>query len=66
MAACKPIGRLRHYIRCLKDRTVRPAYQHDISADWPTDTVHEIDTGHSPFFSTPIKLVDILESIARP
>lgn len=54
----------RHYIRCLKDRAVKPSYQRDICASWPSGTVHELDCGHSPFFSTPGKLVEILGDIA--
>lgn len=54
----------RHYILCTEDRTVDPAYQRNISADWPEETVHEIASGHSPFFSHPGKLAGILGKIA--
>jgi pimeloyl-ACP methyl ester carboxylesterase len=54
----------RHYIRCTRDRTVDPAYQHAICADWPEGTVHEIPSGHSPFFSHPARLAEILGKIA--
>lgn len=54
----------RHYIRCTEDRTVDPAYQTAISSYWPPGTVHEIASGHSPFFSHPAKLAQILGEIA--
>lgn len=54
----------RHYIRCTQDRTVDPAYQYAICADWPEGTVHEIPSGHSPFFSHPARLAEILGKIA--
>ena len=54
----------RHYIRCLDDRVIFPAYQRAISADWPSGSVHEIDCGHSPFFSHPARLAEILGKIA--
>ena len=55
----------RHYIRCLRDRAVKPSYQRDICATWPAGTVHEMDCGHSPFFSAPDKLAEILRDIAN-
>ena len=60
----EPPATPRHYIRCTEDRTVDPAYQNAISADWPEGTVHEIASGHSPFFSHPAKLAQILGEIA--
>ena len=54
----------RHYIRCTRDRTVDPAYQNAVSADWPEGSVHEMQSGHSPFFSHPAKLAEILGKIA--
>ena len=54
----------RHYIRCLDDRVIKPEYQRRISADWPEDHVHEMDCGHSPFFSDPDDLARILDRIA--
>ena len=55
----------RHYIRCLDDRVIFPDYQDSISADWPAFRVHQIDCGHSPFFSDPARLAQILEGIAN-
>ena len=54
----------RHYIRCLTDRVVLPEYQKQVTADWPADTVHELHTGHSPFFSDPVGLCRHLDAIA--
>ncbi len=54
----------RHYIRCLQDRAVLPSYQIEISKGWPANQVHDLDCGHSPFFSHPDKLVDTLNLIA--
>lgn len=55
----------RHYILCTHDRVIDPAYQRAITKDWPRNTVHEIPTGHSPFFSDPDKLAQILNRIAQ-
>ncbi|MEO1537191.1 MAG: alpha/beta fold hydrolase [Pseudomonadota bacterium] len=52
----------RHYIRCLKDRVIYPAFQKAISADWPD--VHDMDTDHSPFLSDPESLARLLDTIA--
>lgn len=52
----------RHYIRCLNDRVVYPAYQSRVSADW--DSAFDMKTGHSPFLSNPEDLADILDRIA--
>ena len=54
----------RHYIRCLNDRTVKPSYQRTVTRGWPDGTVHDMDAGHSPFFSDPGGLVRILDAIA--
>ncbi len=54
----------RHYIRCLKDRTVKPSYQRAVTEGWPEGTIHDMQTGHSPFFSDPDGLVRILDAIA--
>lgn len=55
----------RHYIRCAEDRVIDPAYQQAIAADWPDARRHEIASGHSPFFSHPDKLAEILDKIAH-
>ncbi len=54
-----------HYIICEDDRTVRPEFQIAVTADWPKDRVHRMNSGHSPFFSDPDGLVALLDAIAR-
>ena len=56
---------VRHYVLCTKDKVVMPAYQRAVTKGWPTGTVHEMDTGHSPFFSQPQAFADILDRIAQ-
>ncbi|MEM7753140.1 MAG: alpha/beta fold hydrolase [Pseudomonadota bacterium] len=52
----------RHYVRCLKDRVIYPAFQEAITQGW--DHVYDMNTGHSPFLSDPGGLADILDRIA--
>ena len=51
----------RHYIRCLEDRVIFPAFQNEISKDWPH--TYDMQAGHSPFLSDPEGLADILDRI---
>ncbi|BAN00839.1 alpha/beta fold hydrolase [Ilumatobacter coccineus] len=59
----------RHYIRCAQDNVMTPACQ-DLVVQMvdeslgSTTTVHEMNTSHSPFYSDPAGLADILASIA--
>lgn len=46
----------RHYIRCLNDRTIPPEFQVTMTADWPAETVTEMETSHSPFLADPAGL----------
>lgn len=55
----------RHYIRCMRDKAVKPSYQVEVSTGWPEGTVHAMDCGHSPFFSDPDGLAGVLDAIAR-
>jgi pimeloyl-ACP methyl ester carboxylesterase len=55
----------RHYIRCLDDRAIPPDYQIARTADWPTETVSEMPTSHSPFLSAPAALAAELIRIAE-
>lgn len=48
------------YIECLQDRAVTLRLQRMMQAEQPCDAVYAIDSGHSPFFSQPQKLVEIL------
>lgn len=58
-------GVAKAYIRCTNDRAVPPEYQSEMSSDWPTDRVHELNSAHSPFFSDPAKLASLLTRIER-
>jgi pimeloyl-ACP methyl ester carboxylesterase len=54
-------GRLpKVYIECTQDRAVTPALQRTMLRDTPCDRVFSMDTSHSPFFSQPGGLVDLL------
>lgn len=59
----------RHYVRCTGDRAILAAGQDWMIAE--TDaaigsrtTVHTMDTSHSPFYSDPVGLADVLAGIA--
>ena len=53
------------YIRCTQDQTIPPEYQVTISAGFPAGRVHEMATGHSPFFADPAGLARLLTRIAE-
>ena len=55
----------RRYIRCLDDRTMLPAYQKDLTRDWPTPHVHDMATSHSPFFADPKGLAERIDAAIR-
>lgn len=55
----------RFYISCAKDRAITPAAQRSMLAAMPCEAVHELHTDHSPFFSQPDRLDDVLVEIAR-
>ena len=58
-------GRLpRYYVECLKDNTITPAMQKKLYTAMPCERVFSLDTDHSPFFSAPDTLVEILTQIA--
>ena len=50
----------RYYIECLQDRAVTPFIQKKMYTETPCKKVYSMDTSHSPFFSRPKELVDIL------
>ena len=54
----------RYYIECTRDRAVTPFIQRKMLEETPCRKVYSMDTSHSPFFSQPAKLVDILCAIA--
>ena len=50
----------RSYIRCMQDGAIPYEYQVAITSSWPDGSVVDIDSSHSPFFSDPAKLADIV------
>lgn len=50
-----------HVIVTLRDRAVPPAHQRQMAGDLP---VHEMNSGHSPFFAAPEALSTVLSRIA--
>jgi pimeloyl-ACP methyl ester carboxylesterase len=50
----------RVYIECTQDRAVTPFIQQKMYSEMPCEKVYSLDTSHSPFFSKPKELVDIL------
>ena len=53
------------YIRCTNDQTIPPEYQAQMVADWPRNTVHEMQCSHSPFFADPQGLAALIGQIAK-
>ncbi|SLN49638.1 alpha/beta fold hydrolase [Roseisalinus antarcticus] len=43
----------RRYVLCTEDRTILPAIQQEMVADWPAAHVIRMQSGHSPFLSDP-------------
>jgi len=50
----------RMYIECTEDRAVTPFIQRKMYTETPCEKVYSLPTSHSPFFSRPKDLVDIL------
>jgi len=50
----------RVYIECTEDRAVTPFIQRKMYGETPCEKVYSLPTSHSPFFSRPKDLVDIL------
>lgn len=58
-------GRVRRmYIECTEDRAVTPFIQQKMYTETPCERVYQMQTSHSPFFSRPQELTDILCDIA--
>jgi pimeloyl-ACP methyl ester carboxylesterase len=55
----------KHYIRCLDDRAIPPAYQARMCAAFPDARVGTLATSHSPFLAAPQALVARLIDIAE-
>lgn len=54
----------RHYIECTQDRAIPLAEQRRMHAATPC-RVHTLESAHSPFYSMPERLADVLDRIAR-
>ncbi|MTI32091.1 alpha/beta fold hydrolase [Xanthovirga aplysinae] len=54
----------RYYIECTKDKAVTPFIQRKMYTETPCENIYSMSTSHSPFFSKPVELVDILCEIA--
>ncbi|MBV9986072.1 MAG: alpha/beta fold hydrolase [Chitinophagaceae bacterium] len=50
----------RVYIECTEDKAVTPFIQRKMYTETPCEKVYSMATSHSPFFSKPAELVDIL------
>jgi pimeloyl-ACP methyl ester carboxylesterase len=50
----------RVYIECTEDRAVTPFIQQKMYMETPCEKIYSLPTSHSPFFSKPKELVDIL------
>lgn len=58
-------GRVRRfYIECTEDKAVTPFIQRKMYTETPCEKVYSMATSHSPFFSKPEELTDILCEIA--
>lgn len=55
----------RDYIICEQDRAISAGYQREMLKAVPCERVMELETSHSPFFSAPEKLADVLSGFAR-
>lgn len=58
-------GRVRRfYVACTSDRAITPAAQQAMYTASPCEAVYELHTDHSPFFSQPRRLHEVLAAIA--
>ena len=55
----------RYYIECTEDRAITPPLQQRMYREIPCEKVYKLNSSHSPFFSMPEALVDILIDIAK-
>ncbi len=54
----------RFYIECTKDKAVTPFIQRKMYTETPCEKIYSMETSHSPFFSRPQELSNILCEIA--
>jgi pimeloyl-ACP methyl ester carboxylesterase len=52
------------YIRCARDGAIPEEFQAVMANDWDEFTRYDLDSDHSPFFSHPGELADILDKVA--
>jgi pimeloyl-ACP methyl ester carboxylesterase len=50
----------RYYIECLRDKAITPAFQRRMYTAVPCRRVFPLDTGHSPFLSSPELLAELV------
>lgn len=55
----------RFYIECTEDKAVTPFIQRKMYMETPCTKVYSMATSHSPFFSRPVELTEILHDIAQ-
>ncbi|WP_255558287.1 alpha/beta fold hydrolase [Flavobacterium taihuense] len=55
----------RYYIECTEDRAITPWLQEKMLAEMPCLKVYKIASSHSPFFSMPDKLTEIINEISK-
>ena len=55
----------RYYIECTEDRAVTPFIQQKMYNETPCKKIYKLPTSHSPFFSRPAELVEILKAISK-
>lgn len=50
----------RVFIRTVQDRILKPELQDQLIQIWPPSKVLDIESDHSPFFSAPTQLINLL------
>ncbi|MGH1415302.1 MAG: alpha/beta fold hydrolase [Pelagimonas sp.] len=55
----------RSYITCDDDRAIPPEFQREMAADIAAADRHSLPSSHSPFFSMPKQLAQLLDQIAQ-
>jgi pimeloyl-ACP methyl ester carboxylesterase len=59
-----PAGADSTYIVCADDQMVHPAWSRRVAREWLGAAVVELPAGHSPFYSHPSDLADVLDALA--
>ena len=55
----------RDYIECARDKVISLAAQRRMQATWPVQRARTLETGHSPFFSDPETLAQVLTALVE-